>query len=562
MENDVAYQVDWDAGPAAELDVFLPNANAGQTLCTKYTPPFRGTYRAPVRDLGIRTEDLEIRVRAELTHLTELRDEAIACRDAPWADVGLGHPRSNEISKQMRALGGQLFRSLFLHGDEIAIARQKSIFFSLSLDESLVQYPWELMHDGSEFLCLKHRMGRFVNNSDSNPQLMDNVAWWDDLLKEPSVLVIGADSPMQGLPSLPNARREAEAIVEKLQNLGLGRGLRTLLGNDATRDNVVAALKDNHYQIIHFCGHAHFDAGKPGRSSLVLHDQVLDTNLIAASFRATRPFLCFINACESARPGSLTDTFNIYDIGRALLGAGAYLVGSRWKLGDEVAIEFALTFYDSLVGQGRPIGEAVRLARVECKKAFPEDYGWASYVFYGDPRVRLYRVPVPARHRVSDTQDRELPFDEAPARPLKKADLTPRSTGVYDNSHASKSLGEERQTEAPVDGGPGDQETFPVRCTLLSYHGDLAHCQASSSGAVLPVKLPAEVLRAHGLEAGSGFLWSSRHGGAVSYEDISRYAIGDSQLTEDEAARFEALIEEEEKLSAEALREYFGQGRP
>src|SRR5262249_36060093 len=116
-----------------------------------------------------------------------------------------------------------------------------------------------------------------------------------------------------------------------------------------------------------------------------------------------RPILCFINACESALEGAPNacesalegapdpSHLHVYNIGRWFLRTGAYLLGSRWKIHDLSAEAFARTFYRSLLKDAQPIGEAVRLARLACKQEVPYDLGWASYVFYGDPRIRFKR---------------------------------------------------------------------------------------------------------------------------------------------------------------------------
>jgi CHAT domain-containing protein len=68
--------------------------------------------------------------------------------------------------------------------------------------------------------------------------------------------------------------------------------------------------------------------------------------------------------------------------------AESYLLGSRWKLSDKAAPVFATSFYKALLEEWKPIGEAVVAARKACRQAsMPDDVGWASYVYYGDPRL-------------------------------------------------------------------------------------------------------------------------------------------------------------------------------
>jgi CHAT domain-containing protein len=107
------------------------------------------------------------------------------------------------------------------------------------------------------------------------------------------------------------------------------------------------------------------------------------------------PVLFFVNGCESTvGRGEGTQWKNRYDIfglARAFLETGSYLLGSRWKIGDQGAAEFAKAFYAELL-QEKPIGRAIREARCACKGARPDDFSWASYVYYGDPRLRFRKV--------------------------------------------------------------------------------------------------------------------------------------------------------------------------
>ena len=122
----------------------------------------------------------------------------------------------------------------------------------------------------------------------------------------------------------------------------------------------------------------------------------MTTGPLASFFGQNPPILCFINACETGKSGvpaaspTWKRRYNIYGVARAFLETGSYLLGSRWKLSDDAGMSFATTFYDSLFKKGESLGRAVMEARAACKStAADNDFGWASYVLYGDPRVCL-----------------------------------------------------------------------------------------------------------------------------------------------------------------------------
>ena len=81
-------------------------------------------------------------------------------------------------NKDMEFLGRELLRTLCPQPVRVELRRPvKDLFLELGLDEALLDYPWELMHDGREYYCLTHRMGRFVNsNQMTTPKA--GLEWW------------------------------------------------------------------------------------------------------------------------------------------------------------------------------------------------------------------------------------------------------------------------------------------------------------------------------------------------------------------------------------------------
>lgn len=263
-------------------------------------------------------------------------------------------------------------------------------FLEIIVDESLLEYPWELMSDGDSFLCLRHWVGRFVNAKTADALLAIGATDWNTLTPGPLqvLLVSVADPPARGgktYERLLEAEAETKAITRALT--GAGVMLKTLIGPQATFAEVQKAFRGT-YHIIHFNGHAEFNPERPRESGLVLHDQNMKPGQIAPFLKANPPVLFFVNACETAATGSATGRgHQAFGLARAFLSTGAYLLGTRWRVEDAKAAEFAESFYTSLLAE-KSIGESVRDARVSCKDdTDPGDFSWASYVYYGDPRV-------------------------------------------------------------------------------------------------------------------------------------------------------------------------------
>ena len=161
-------------------------------------------------------------------------------------------------------------------------------------------------------------------------------------------------------------------------------------GPAASRRGLAAAVRGRDHDIVHFAGHARFDAGDPHDSSLLLADGELTADHVGRLAWASPPYLVFNSACQSARVAQ----------GRALVAAGgranglpaAFLaagceayVGHFWPVGDVAAAEFAGCFYETLFRDVNA-GAAVLDARRAVRGRFDESADLAAFgaVFFGD----------------------------------------------------------------------------------------------------------------------------------------------------------------------------------
>jgi CHAT domain-containing protein len=385
------YSLAWEAGPTAQLELFSPGKNPGQNDSAdyrlKYTPALRQTLRPPLKDLRLG--------RGELAPIMERLNKLVGTLDARGGAAAAGATPDDSVLDLAKNVGELLFQ-LVIPGDVEIDLSADTVFLEIGLDEELLDYPWELLFDGREFLCLKHAVGRFVNVSDPQPTPAKAPAAAPN--SPISVLVISVPNPQPRTPDgvaqvyecLPEAEAETSAIINMLTGTGIEATPFVLAGHDATWDNVANAIRHpNRYHIIHYCGHAFFNPSRPYESALVLQDKNMSTGHIRGMCSRQPPVLFFMNGCETAasRPSSeWKDRYNIFGLARAFLETGAFLLGNRWKVGDAAAAAFAQAFYRGIL-EGLPFGNAVRDARRACRDQAHNDLSWASYTFYGDPRL-------------------------------------------------------------------------------------------------------------------------------------------------------------------------------
>jgi CHAT domain-containing protein len=227
---------------------------------------------------------------------------------------------------------------------------------------------------------------------------------YDEQRIAPTFLLIAVQDPKKpGVMALSRVRDEADAI-EKLLRPIVGK-LTVLKDSNATWDNIRAELANEDYDIIHFCGHAHFDESSTdlGNSQLLTYKSDITSTEITEYFIQAKPILCFINGCESVLGSDSANRLCLYGLGKAFLSTGAYLLGTRSRVGDKGAAEFAIVFYTKLLKERLSLGESVMWARRACKQKSSGTFGWASYILYGDPRFFFPRpaTSVPGRRSVN-----------------------------------------------------------------------------------------------------------------------------------------------------------------
>jgi CHAT domain-containing protein len=202
---------------------------------------------------------------------------------------------------------------------------------------------------------------------------------------------------------LPGAQKEGDT-VHKLFSERTDTDVVRLERAQATRKALLAELTSGRYDLVHYAGHAFFDAELPARSGLLCHNDEPLTGVDLASI-GNLPKLVFFNACESGRvrrrrpnqpprAGKKQARPSKPDLRREriapaeayLRGGVANFIGTYWPVGDSAAEMFSKRFYEELL-KGETLGDAVLRARRDVHAIQSVD--WSDYIHYGDYRFRL-----------------------------------------------------------------------------------------------------------------------------------------------------------------------------
>ena len=339
------------------------------------------------------------------------------------ADVATFDPRVDKPGtavKDLERIGNLIFSHLLTEPARKRLRATDSCDLYLRLDEQLVHVPWELCHDGEQFLATKFRVGRQVITGYPIP-----VSSIRRGVKESLRVLLIAD-PTE---SLPEAGAEAEQLSLLLDNIP-GVEVTLIGGKGARKVPLLAALQD--HDVVHFAGHSHYDPENPGKSGWRLHEGILTASELSKLTRP--PLLVFSNSCQAGATSDWAGGYRYegqaFGIGSAFLLAGVRnYVGTFWIVHDEESVLFAAAFYQGIVA-GLSLGDALLQARhtVITQRGW-HGLTWASYMLYGDPAFTLLSrassEPLPLAHLVPETIEQPQSTMVASARLLPDPQLRP-----------------------------------------------------------------------------------------------------------------------------------------
>ncbi|MFX1309765.1 MAG: CHAT domain-containing protein [Promethearchaeota archaeon] len=287
--------------------------------------------------------------------------------------------------KNLMEIGSKLYSQLIPIPIQKVLNFTDSKIIEIALDSDLLQYPWELLHDGEQFLGLKYSIGRYIIKNNQKIE----ISFQDRGLREGVKFLIVGD------PTYDHKSTRDEAIqlnkqLSKIKNVKT----KLLMGKEADSTNFKEELQKD-YDFLHYCGNAYFDVDNPDEGGILLSDGVLRISSIKNILTSNPPILAFINASEinmRHKNTILKYENKVSGLATPFLLNGINYIGSMWPTHDANAITTELLFYYEVL-KGHPIGEALRRARESVyKRSKDKQISWASFVLFGDPTIGLEKI--------------------------------------------------------------------------------------------------------------------------------------------------------------------------
>ena len=284
-----------------------------------------------------------------------------------------------DILVKLREIGQVLSDDFFTQNVKGKIRATGATHMVINIDDQLVQVPWELLHDGRQFLCQKFSMGRLVRTKQSVIGSGKSRA-----LAKPLKMLVLAD-PKGDLKEAYSEGIQIRDYIDQEKDL-INTFLQT---HNVTADYIRERIRN--FDLIHFAGHHDYDQQNPEQSGWRLTNGVFTAqDILKMVGTASMPALIFSNGCQTARTEEWAISNNIhneiYGLANAFILAGVkHYIGTFWEILDEPSRRFALEFYQHLL-KGLTTGEAVRESRLAVIREYGEEtIVWASYLLYGDP---------------------------------------------------------------------------------------------------------------------------------------------------------------------------------
>ena len=308
---------------------------------------------------------------------------------------------SADTTASFAELGGAAFRAIPDSITEI-LRDCTTIYVVPDYWASKTRLPFELLHDGSDFLGLSTVIARAL----SIAHLIRTVEEPVFRLKAEQRAVALAAPIAPGERDLEYAETEVAIVADRLRQTEWE--VPSISADRLSATSLLDAME--HARITHIAAHGKVAAGG---EALILGP---DCQLTAADIeQRPRSFggLMFLNACSLGRSRYLGGGIN-RGIASSLLQAGApSVVANLLPVEDQSAMELAKSFYDEL--DAFSTGEALRRARRALADTHPPSR-WATTVLIGDPEFTPYDVR---------GQERQ---SEVAARLLRQAASVPTDT--------------------------------------------------------------------------------------------------------------------------------------
>jgi hypothetical protein len=249
--------------------------------------------------------------------------------------------KDSERNAEAREFGKNLHTAFFANDIKQAFVEARAtsggqgVRLVIDCSEELMDIPWELLHDGKDFLLLQDcSIIRVVRST------------------PPGEAYFGPISQMGLITVTPNF--DASSHIQELRQTIEPLGVKTKLCQNPNREQLFKFLEDTSLDSLYFLGH-----GCEGQ--ILLADGLLDAGDLAQTLSAPMQVrLIYLSSCDTAKSRPDEGVFSGVAQRLMLRGPVGAVIAMQAKISLEIALEFAKAFFPGFVKSGDPEGSLIK----------------------------------------------------------------------------------------------------------------------------------------------------------------------------------------------------------
>jgi CheY-like chemotaxis protein len=301
--------------------------------------------------------------------------------------------RSDRWRTLIKDIGHDLYERMFEqhpailraynHARGVVRFKDASLILIFDIQRNSMGLPLELLHDGQDYLSLRHPMSRRMQGAPHPHTLLNARISNHRLLR---LLLVASNTG-----NIPAVDREisdlSTEIPRLLTNQGIQSEIMQLSTHNASYENIRREIERDSYDVWHYAGHGMYDSNSPEQSALYFWEQRQGEGKVISlkaeqlrrilSALNTGIGLVYLSCCQGSATGGEESLYNddFLGITDALIMSGIpAVIGFRWSVNDQSAFSMAKTFY-SFLAEGFDPRRAFWKTRCEFDR---DDPTWAA----------------------------------------------------------------------------------------------------------------------------------------------------------------------------------------
>jgi hypothetical protein len=353
----------------------------------------RGTYSSitPLDEYGLKTMIKDVdRLRSNL----EAKTRSVSAQDVRKKDV-------QTFLDEVKKVGGSILSTMLSKSMLSMIGEDQPEFLTFEIDRDVLMIPFEILHDGEDFLCLNRSMSRWILEEygsvidEGKDKRVPRVRGDGE-----PITILLVESKVEGkLSSTMSYEEQLEDFLTDSKSFGDVAVKVESLRGEIDKQTVMQHLSSGKYDIVHLIGSAEVSSGDPTASSWLFIDGEIRGNELARLFRNGYPQIVLTYVC--APPWGRAWDGKQQDRILHTLAYGVKIAGPECFVGavtdgmTESTLALTKSLYEELIKNNRPVGEALKEARLQLIKAKGlEDDSWMKPILYGNPAKTTAKLKI------------------------------------------------------------------------------------------------------------------------------------------------------------------------